>query len=60
MSPLADVVEVDVTVKLEKEVFNEDLNNKSSLRYKTLEREVTVEVRCLALDVCSFMYLDMF
>ena len=39
-----DLVEVDVAITIEDEVFDKDLENKSSLRYKKLEKQVEQEV----------------
>ena len=43
--PSIDLVEVDVAITIEDEVFDKDLENKSSLRYKKLEKQVEQEVR---------------
>lgn len=43
--PLLDLVGVDVAITIENEVFDKDLENKSSLRYKKLEEQVKQEVR---------------
>ena len=43
--PSIDLVEVDVAITIEDEVFDKDLENKSSLRYKKLEEQVEQEVR---------------
>ena len=37
-------MEVDVAITLEDEVFDEDLENKSSERYQDMERKVVKEV----------------
>ena len=36
---------VDVSITIEDEVFDKDLENKSSVRYKKLEEQVEQEVR---------------
>ena len=36
---------VDVAITIEDEVFDKDLENKSSTRYKTIEKQVEKEVR---------------
>ena len=43
--PSIDLVEVDVAITIEDEVFDKDLKNKSSSRYKKLEEQVKQEVR---------------
>ena len=40
-----DIVEVDVAITLEDEVFDEQLENKSSARYQEMEKKVEEEVR---------------
>ena len=42
--PSIDLVGVDVAITIEDEVFDKDLENKSSARYKTIEKEVEKEV----------------
>ena len=43
--PSIDLVGVDVAITIENEVFDKDLENKSSIRYKTLEQQVKTEVK---------------
>ena len=43
--PSIDLVGVDVAITIEDEVFDKDLENKSSTRYKTLEQQVEKEVK---------------
>ena len=43
--PSIDLVGVDVAITIEDEVFDKDLENKSSSRYKKLEKQVEQEVR---------------
>ena len=43
--PSIDLVGVDVAITIEDEVFDKDLENKSSVRYKKLEEQVEQEVR---------------
>ena len=43
--PSIDLVGVDVAITIEGEVFDKDLENKSSKRYKTLEKQVGKEVK---------------
>ena len=43
--PSIDLVGVDVAITIEDEVFDKDLKNKSSSRYKKLEEQVKQEVR---------------
>ena len=43
--PSTDLVGVDVAIFIENEVFDKDLGNKSSTRYKTLEQQVEKEVK---------------
>ena len=42
--PSIDLVEVDVAITIKDEVFDKDLKNKSSSRYKKLEEQVEQEV----------------
>ena len=43
--PSIDLVGVDVAITIKDEVFDKDLENKSSSRYKKLEEQVEQEVR---------------
>ena len=43
--PSLDLVGVDVAITIEDEVFDKDLENKSSVTYKKLEKQVEQEVR---------------
>ena len=43
--PSIDLVGVDVAITIKDEVFDKDLENKSSTRYKTIEKQVEKEVR---------------
>ena len=43
--PSIDLVGVDAAITIEDEVFDKDLKNKSSVRYKKLEEQVEQEVR---------------
>ena len=43
--PSIDLVGVDVAITIEDEVFDKDLENKSSVRYKKLEEQVEQQVR---------------
>ena len=43
--PSIDLVGVDVAITIENEVFDKDLEIKSSIRYKTLEQQVKTEVK---------------
>ena len=43
--PSIDLVGVDVAITIKDEVFDKDLENKSSSRYKKLEEQVKQEVR---------------
>ena len=43
--PSIDLVGVDVAITIEDKVFDKDLENKSSKRYKTLEQQVKTEVK---------------
>ena len=43
--PSIDLVGVDVAIAIKDEVFDKDLENKSSSRYKKLEEQVKQEVR---------------
>ena len=40
-----DLVGVDAAITIEDEIFDQDLENKSSTRYQTLEQQVKQEVR---------------
>lgn len=40
-----DLVEVEAAITIEDEVFDEDLENKSSARYQAIEKQVEQEVR---------------
>ena len=40
-----DLVEVDAAITLENEVFDKELENKSSIRYQVMEKKVKQEVR---------------
>ena len=42
--PSIDLVEVDVAITIKDEVFDKDLKNKSSSRYKKQEEQVEQEV----------------
>ena len=42
--PSIDLVGVDVAITIEDEVFDKDLENKSSVRYKKLEEQVEQQV----------------
>ena len=43
--PSIDLVGVDVAITIENEVFDKDLEIKSSIRYKKLEQQVKTEVK---------------
>jgi len=43
--PSLDLVGVDVAITIEDEVFDKDLENKSSIRYKKIEKQLEQEVR---------------
>ena len=43
--PSIDLVEVEVAITIEDEVFHKDLKKKSSIKYKTIEKQVKQEVR---------------
>ena len=42
--PSIDLVEVDVAITIKDEVFEKDLKNQSSSRYKKLEKQVEQQV----------------
>ena len=42
--PSIDLVGLDVAITIEDEVFDKDLENKSSVRYKKLEEQVEQQV----------------
>ena len=42
--PSIDLVGVDVAITIEDQVFDKDLENKSSERYKTIEKQLETEV----------------
>lgn len=48
---------VDVAITIEDEVFDKDLENKSSTRYKTIEKQVEQEVR--KQELTSSRHLDL-
>ena len=41
----SDLVEVEAAITIEDEVFDKDLENKSSVRYQKIEQQVEQEVR---------------
>ena len=43
--PSLDLVGIDVAITIKDKVFDKDLENKSSTRYKTLQKKVKQEVR---------------
>ncbi|XP_068676713.1 uncharacterized protein [Montipora foliosa] len=53
-----DIVEVDVTITLEDEVFDEDLEKKSSERYQDMERKVEKELTLLFKDIEGFERIE--
>jgi len=53
-----DIVEVDAAITLEEEVFDEELENKSSARYQKMEKEVKQELTALFQDIEGFERVD--
>lgn len=53
-----DIVEVDVAITLEDEVFDEDLENKSSERYQDMEQKVETELTLLFKDIEGFERIE--
>ncbi|XP_068676392.1 uncharacterized protein [Montipora foliosa] len=53
-----DIVEVDVAITLEDEVFDESLENKSSVRYQEMEKKVEKELTELFKDIEGFERIE--
>jgi len=52
-----DLVGVDVAITIEDEVFDKDLENKSSTRYKKIEKEVEEAVRTKKREMFSVLHV---
>ncbi|KAL9950782.1 hypothetical protein ACROYT_G043342 [Oculina patagonica] len=49
-----DLVEVEAAITIEEEVFDKDLENKSSVRYQAIEKQVEQELTALFKDIEGF------